>query len=401
MSHRVTTRQSRALSTVTPNPCFMESVTTGGVSRQILAKGPRSIWCYSLSLPLSLLRWFDKSFTLISYPNGKMGINAEHSWADAPIVGHMWEVNIMTALHLIQKQVLIKYFTILSACSMSYQQTASTSATQRKDIVKGTWTKACRIPAGYSGRFQWRYTPAFHPSLLWPDANKATLAEHTFPFFTPWQCKSIIEASYVSAKQIADDVDFYGCLFHEFGKGLIKKCRTSPDAFIQMALQLAQFRVRARASHHPYMRNGAEIVFSLSVLSSNVTKCFQPDSPAGPRTVLFDLRVVDDPYVQRRADRDGTFLHVGGRRVRQSHGEHRLDCKLLSIVFHTLQQMKVELGGGACCEWMSVTMSHCPGLWTLWCSYPVKLTLTATQGHPGLCLRSECPATRSVSEGSK
>lgn len=38
-------------------------------------------------------RWFDKSFTLIAYPNGKMGINAEHSWADAPIVGHMWEVN--------------------------------------------------------------------------------------------------------------------------------------------------------------------------------------------------------------------------------------------------------------------------------------------------------------------
>ncbi len=37
-------------------------------------------------------RWFDKSFNLISYPNGKMGVNAEHSWADAPIVGHMWEV---------------------------------------------------------------------------------------------------------------------------------------------------------------------------------------------------------------------------------------------------------------------------------------------------------------------
>lgn len=63
----------------------------------------------------------------------------------------------------------------------------------------------------------------------------------------------MIEASYVSAKRIADDVDFYGCLFHEFGKGLIKKCRTSPDAFIQMALQLAQFRVRARASHHPFI----------------------------------------------------------------------------------------------------------------------------------------------------
>uniref|UniRef100_A0A674NYX0 Carnitine O-palmitoyltransferase 1, muscle isoform n=1 Tax=Takifugu rubripes TaxID=31033 RepID=A0A674NYX0_TAKRU len=127
---------------------------------------PRSLDSYAKSLLHGKCydRWFDKSFTLISYPNGKMGINVEHSWADAPIVGHMWEVNIMTALHLIQKQFLIKYFTILSACT-----------------------------------------------------NKATL-------------------------RIADDVDFYGCLFHEFGKGLIKKCRTSPDAFIQMALQLAQFR---------------------------------------------------------------------------------------------------------------------------------------------------------------
>lgn len=37
-------------------------------------------------------RWFDKSFTFIIFKNGKMGLNAEHSWADAPIIGHLWEV---------------------------------------------------------------------------------------------------------------------------------------------------------------------------------------------------------------------------------------------------------------------------------------------------------------------
>uniref|UniRef100_A0A8C1WE29 Carnitine O-palmitoyltransferase 1, muscle isoform n=1 Tax=Cyprinus carpio TaxID=7962 RepID=A0A8C1WE29_CYPCA len=36
-------------------------------------------------------RWFDKSFTLIVYKNGKIGVNTEHSWADSPIIGHMWE----------------------------------------------------------------------------------------------------------------------------------------------------------------------------------------------------------------------------------------------------------------------------------------------------------------------
>ncbi|KAM6448794.1 carnitine O-palmitoyltransferase 1, liver isoform-like [Liasis olivaceus] len=39
-------------------------------------------------------RWFDKSFSLIVYHNGKARINAEHSWADAPIVGYLWEVKL-------------------------------------------------------------------------------------------------------------------------------------------------------------------------------------------------------------------------------------------------------------------------------------------------------------------
>lgn len=51
---------------------------------------------YSMLSLLSLhffLRWFDKSFTLVVYKNGKIGVNTEHSWADAPIIGHMWEVS--------------------------------------------------------------------------------------------------------------------------------------------------------------------------------------------------------------------------------------------------------------------------------------------------------------------
>lgn len=40
------------------------------------------------------LRWFDKSFSVVVYKNGKNGLNAEHSWADAPIVAHLWEVSL-------------------------------------------------------------------------------------------------------------------------------------------------------------------------------------------------------------------------------------------------------------------------------------------------------------------
>lgn len=84
--------------TVTPSPSFMENVTTG---RQRSRGKDLGYWlqhwldlmvCFTKKMSLFFHRWFDKSFNLISYPNGKMGVNAEHSWADAPIVGHMWEV---------------------------------------------------------------------------------------------------------------------------------------------------------------------------------------------------------------------------------------------------------------------------------------------------------------------
>ncbi|KAM9854109.1 carnitine O-palmitoyltransferase 1, muscle isoform [Aulostomus maculatus] len=130
-------------------------------------------------------RWFDKSFTLISYPNGKVGVNVEHSWADAPIVGHLWEYVIAT-----------------DCVQLGYTE---------EGHCKGDVNKGLPQPT----RLEWRI---------------------------PKECQRIIESSYLTAKQIADDVDFHACLFSEFGKGLIKKCKTSPDAFIQMALQLAQFR---------------------------------------------------------------------------------------------------------------------------------------------------------------
>ncbi|XP_078064636.1 carnitine O-palmitoyltransferase 1, liver isoform-like, partial [Mustelus asterias] len=55
-------------------------------------------------------------------------------------------------------------------------------------------------------------------------------------------CQKVIMQSLSVAQQLADDVDFHSFPFDNFGKGLIKKCRISPDAFVQMALQLAHYR---------------------------------------------------------------------------------------------------------------------------------------------------------------
>lgn len=38
-----------------------------------------------------ILRWFDKSFQVVVFKNGRFGMNAEHSWADAPIMSHLTE----------------------------------------------------------------------------------------------------------------------------------------------------------------------------------------------------------------------------------------------------------------------------------------------------------------------
>uniref|UniRef100_A0AAQ4PA43 carnitine O-palmitoyltransferase n=1 Tax=Gasterosteus aculeatus aculeatus TaxID=481459 RepID=A0AAQ4PA43_GASAC len=130
-------------------------------------------------------RWFDKSFNLIIYKNGTMGLNAEHSWADAPIVGHLWE-------HVLSM-----------------------------DPIK----------LGYTEAGHCKGEP--HPNLPGPQKLSWDI---------PAECQEVIQSSLKVARTLADDVDSHIMPFSDFGKGLIKKCRTSPDAFIQIALQLAHYR---------------------------------------------------------------------------------------------------------------------------------------------------------------
>ncbi|CAG5088418.1 Oidioi.mRNA.OKI2018_I69.PAR.g11835.t1.cds [Oikopleura dioica] len=143
-------------------------------------------------------RWFDKTFTLVVFKNGIYGANVEHSWADAPIFGHLCE-------------------------EMFYHEFA-----RRRYKEDGT----C-------------------------DADRAHLPFK--PEKLTWEidedCYEIIQKQKIQAQGIADDVDMHIHPFGKyhgapgtFGKRLIKSCGVSPDAFVQLALQLANYRDQGKFS---------------------------------------------------------------------------------------------------------------------------------------------------------
>ncbi|XP_006264918.1 carnitine O-palmitoyltransferase 1, liver isoform isoform X1 [Alligator mississippiensis] len=130
-------------------------------------------------------RWFDKTFTLVVFKNGKMGLNAEHSWADAPIIGHLWETTMANDYLL-----------------LGYSEDGHCRGDTHQNIPFPT-------------RLQWEI---------------------------PEECQEVIEKSLSTASALAEDVDFHSFPFDTFGKGLIKKAKISPDAFVQLSLQLAHYR---------------------------------------------------------------------------------------------------------------------------------------------------------------
>lgn len=130
-------------------------------------------------------RWFDKSFTLVVCPNGRIGFNGEHSWADAPIMAHLWEYSITD-----------EFF------KLGYREDGR---------CNGTLVHQPPNPI----RLEWDF---------------------------PQPCLEMIESSRLLAAQLIEDVDFHLIMYREYGKGFIKTCKISPDAYIQLALQLAYYR---------------------------------------------------------------------------------------------------------------------------------------------------------------
>ena len=108
----------------------------------------------------SRCRWFDKSFTLISFKNGQLGLNTEHAWADAPIIGHLWEVTGPGRGPAGQARGGAAGqgwpLRLTFPCSLSWAPTPSIWATQRRGTVWASPTLCCPPLSDSSGTFQSR-----------------------------------------------------------------------------------------------------------------------------------------------------------------------------------------------------------------------------------------------------
>ena len=71
------------------------------------------------------------------------------------------------------------------------------------------------------------------------------------------QCQEVIERSLSEAQQLISDVDLHLVMHDSYGKGFIKCCNISPDAYIQIALQLAYYRV---IEAHPLLASSAVLL---------------------------------------------------------------------------------------------------------------------------------------------
>ena len=181
-------------------------------------------------------RWFDKSVSLIVFENGHAGLNAEHSWADAPVVAHMWEHCLC---HEIERNGKFSY-------EKSGHASKQLTAVKNGDIIP-TSSLISKVGAL---KFQ---------------LNKKA-------------CKSTRKAL-DHAKGLINDLQLEVFGHVDYGKGLIKKNMMSPDAFIQMAYQLTYYKVHGQmaltyeACMTRMFRNGrTETVRVLSAESVNFVK---------------------------------------------------------------------------------------------------------------------------------
>ncbi len=108
-----------------------------------------------------------------------------------------------------------------------------------------------------------------------------------------------------------DKLDIQVTHFEKFGKGLLKKHRAHPDAFVQAAIQLGYFRVHGRYSRLKIILITV-ILSSVIIFNFNVLLCIEKSWER--------LRNGPAAQVLPRKDGDLQDLHEGSGILREGYG---------------------------------------------------------------------------------
>lgn len=140
--------------------------------------------------------WFDKCFNVVVFGDGHCALNCEHTLCDAPAFAHMWEYTLC-------KDVLECTFDSDGTCFPPLQTYKQGPSEKPKQI---------------------RWDLGGHPT----EASTNLITE--------------IKRANQQTEEANSDVDLQIFDHKEWGKGTIKKCKVSPDAFVQIAIQLAYYK---------------------------------------------------------------------------------------------------------------------------------------------------------------
>ena len=171
-------------------------------------------------------RWFDKSFNLVITQNSHAGVSAEHSFADAPIVASVLDYSF---------------------------------ALEPTEELDHSVARAMLNP---------------------PERLKFTSNDE-------------INAAIGAATQVVQGyiqaVDLAAIHFQQYGKGIIKEARMSPDGFVQAALQYAYYKVTNK--------------FTLTYESS-MTRLFKAGRTETVRSCTNEMKAFVEAMASTRATRD-------------------------------------------------------------------------------------------------
>ncbi|KAL0083601.1 acyltransferase ChoActase/COT/CPT [Phycomyces blakesleeanus] len=234
-----------------------------------LSDRTRSMFCGNQGIGNGHNRWFDKSFLLIVDSSGKCGVSGEHSPADALTVSFTFD-------HMLME-------TCPGPFDPSVISKATTPATANLSAVN---------------------------HLRWKSDAKLI------------QC---LADAQIAADAVASKSDSDVLIFTEFGNDWVKKVgRVPPDAFYQMALQLAYFRTHntvvptyESGSTRKYLHGRTETIRSCSTDSKRFVEAFV--NPSVDNKTKYELlqkaAVAHRDYTMIASDGYGCDRHLMALRI--------------------------------------------------------------------------------------